>query len=512
MKETAYLQGAFILTITNLLTGIIAFVYRIFLTRHISTEGIGLYQLILPLYYFFITLVSSGLVTTISKLIAENRVKANHSNINRIITVGLVSSGTWSIILSILIACNNSFFATYILKDERTAYPILVFSPAIVFIALSAVLKGYFYGIEKVSIPAIIDVIEKLIRLIILIPITKYFIKHGIVYVCVGAMLAMVCGEILSLALLFIFYKYKKNTILNNSRNPIAIFGILKSIIKPLLPLSISGAIESILEMADAVLIPTSLIKAGLSKQNALSTYGKLTGMILPLLYFPMIIIASLSTTLIPSLAYSLALKNEYEINKKSNDSMTIASVIGFASSIAFINYPTELCKVLFNCPEAGIFLFWLSFPCIFEYWLFTILGILNGIGLQNKVMECSITNISIMTISILFFMPIPEVNIYAYLFGFVFSSVFVVIKGVLIIYKKTKIRFNINRILVKPFICALLMFISIKSLNRYMILYGQTQYNMMVSYAGGLIIYFIMIFVLNVFRPKLLFKNFYTK
>ena len=91
MKNTTYLQGAFILTLTNLITGILSFVYRIFLTRSIGAEGIGIYQLVLPLYYLFITLVSGGLVTSISKLVAENRVKFNYSNINKIIKVGIVS-------------------------------------------------------------------------------------------------------------------------------------------------------------------------------------------------------------------------------------------------------------------------------------------------------------------------------------------------------------------------------------------------------------------------------------
>ncbi|MCK9216396.1 MAG: oligosaccharide flippase family protein [Firmicutes bacterium] len=344
MKKTTYLQGAFILSLTNILTGIIAFIYRIFLTKTVGAEGIGIYQLVLPLYYFFITLVSSGLVTTISKLIAENRVKKNFSNIYHIIKVGLIISGIWSSLLAIFIAFNSSFLGTYILKDERTAYPILIFSPAIIFIALSAVLKGYFYGMEKVSIPSSIDIVEKLIRLIILVVITRYFINHGIVLICAGAMFAMVCGEILSLILLFTFYHYKRNLLIPRTKIQTNL-SIIKNILIPLLPLSISGAIENILDMIDAVLIPSKLVEAGFSKQSALSLYGELTGMVFPLLYFPLIIIASLSTTLIPSIAYSYASNNSIALNKKCNDSMAIASIIGFASAVVFTSYPSEYVK-----------------------------------------------------------------------------------------------------------------------------------------------------------------------
>ena len=355
---------------------------------------------------------------------------------------------------------------------------------------------------EQVSIPAIIDIVEKLIRLVFLIFSTKYFIDYGIAYVCAGAMLAMVCGEILSLILLFSCYKCKKKIIIANIKTQTTV-SIIKNILIPLIPLSISGAIESVLDMVDAVLIPSKLVKAGFSKQYALSIYGELTGMIIPLLYFPMIIIASLSTTLIPSIAYSYASNNQIALNKKCNDSMTIASIVGFASSIIFITYPVELCQVLFNCPQAGILLFWSAFPCILEYWLFTIMAILNGMGFQNKVMECSLVNILIMTLNILFLMPIPKLNIYAYLIGFAISSTYVVLRGMYIFYKRTMIRFNSNRIIVKPFFCSLLMLISIKSLNNYLTQYSMTQYNMIVSYFAGLIIYFLMLFISKTLNPK---------
>ncbi len=506
MSEKTYLQGAFILSLTNLVTGVIAFVYRVFLTKSIGAEGIGIYQLVLPLYFFFITLVSSGLITTISKLIAESRVNSNRTNTHQIIKVGLIASGIWSTLFALVICCNYDFLSNFVLKDDRTAYSILVFSPAIVFIALSAVIKGYFYGSEKVSVPAIIDIVEKLIRLVVLIFITNHLLNYGIEFVCAGAMLAMVFGEVLSLILLSFFYKIMKKKNPDNNKLK-ATIAIIKSILTPLMPLSISGAIESILDMVDAVLIPTQLKRAGLSKQSALSTFGELTGMVIPLLYFPLIIITSLSATLIPSIAYSCALKNHIALNKKCNDSLTIASIVGFAASILFISFPNELCKILYNSPKTGILLFWSALPCILEYWLFTIMAIMNGMGYQSKVMECSIVNILIVSCSIIFLMPIPKLNIYAYTIGFAASSSYVVLRGSFIIKKRQGVRLCIKRIFVKPLICAIIMYISIKSVNNHLVIYGNTHYNMIISYLSGLIVYFLMLFVSKTISIKQLYN-----
>lgn len=501
MKKNTYLKGAFILSLTNLITGTIAFIYRIFLTKSVATEGIGIYQLVLPLYYFFITMVASGLITTISKLVAENRVKNNYTIICKIVKVALTISGLWSTVLSFFIVFNANSLAHYILKDSRTAYPIMVFTPAIVFIALSAVFKGYFYGMEQVSIPSVIDIGEKAVRLVFLIFATRYFIDFGIEYVCVGAMLAMVCGEILSLILLFSFYKYKNMYKKTEPKRYKTVF-IMKSILVPLIPLSIGGNIESILDMIDAALIPSKLIESGFTKPEALSLYGELTGMVIPLLYYPLIIIASLSTTLVPAIAYSYASKNQNELSKKCNESLTIASVVGFASSIIFLTYPVELCRVLYNCPEAGTLLFWSAFPCILEYWLFIIMAILNGAGFQSKVLQCTLANILIMTLSILLLMPIPRLNIYAYVIGFAVSSSFVVIKGLRILKKNLNISLDFNRVILKPLFCSLLMLVSIKSLNNYLTLYSSTRYNMIFSYIAGLAVYSFFLLLLKIVNP----------
>jgi len=501
-KNMTYLQGAFILTIANLLTGILSFVYRIFLSKSIGAEGMGVYQLIIPLYMLFITLVSGGLATSISKLVAENKAKGNNFNVLKIIKVSIIMAGLWSITCSILIAFNADFLAKEILKDDRTLFSIIIFSPAIVFIALAAVFKGYFYGIEKIKIPAVIDVFEKLIRLIILIAMTNYFIDFGIEYVCAGAMFAMVSGEILSLMLLYIAYRRKKIPLINKMKTDSTLF-IMNNILMIVIPLSLSGAINTIMDMLDAALIPTQLIKAGFSKPASLSIYGQLTGMILPLIYFPMIIIGSLSTTLIPSAAYSYASSNWIALNKKCNDSLTIASIIGLTATIAFMMYPRELCEVLFNCPDAEKLLFWCSISCVLEYWLFVLMAIMNGIGLQKKVMESTILNILIMVTCIVVFIPIPKINIYGYVLGFAISTLAVVFRCLKVIARKTPIRIDYKRCIIKPIICSIPMLAFIRFFNSYLVSNTNFKYNMILSYIIGFIIYLLMLLITGTIKPR---------
>lgn len=505
-NNMTYLQGALILTIANLLTGILSFVYRIFLSKSIGAEGMGVYQLILPLYMLFISLVSGGLSTSISKLVAENKAKGNYTNMYKIIKVSTIMAGLWSIVFSCIIAFNADFLAREILKDDRTLYSVIIFSPAIVFIALAAVLKGYFYGIEKIKIPAFIDIIEKLIRLVVLVLTTNYLIDFGIEYVCAGAMTAMVSGELLSLLLLLIIYRRKKFAIRSITKTDSTLY-IVNNILMIVIPLSISGAINTIMDMLDAALIPAQLVKAGFSRQSSLSLYGQLTGMILPLIYFPMIIVGSLSTTLIPSIAFSYTSNNWIALNKKCNDSLTIASIIGLAATIAFMMHPKELCDVLFSCPEADKLLFWCSISCVLEYWLFILLAIMNGIGFQKNVLESTVMNIVIMVISIVVFIPIPKINVYGYVLGFAISSLLVVLRCLRILTKKTSIKINMLRCIMKPLVCSIPMLIIIWLSNQYIVANTSFKYNMILSYIIGLIAYFILLLASGTIKSNQIFN-----
>ena len=117
MKKLTYIQGAFILTMTNLITGSLSFIYRVFLTRAIGSEGIGVYQLVLPLYFLCITLVSGGITTAVSKLIAEQTPRHNYRNMYKILRICGITIGIWSLLLCSLILFNANHLANYVLKD-----------------------------------------------------------------------------------------------------------------------------------------------------------------------------------------------------------------------------------------------------------------------------------------------------------------------------------------------------------------------------------------------------------
>ena len=510
MKKLTYIQGAFILTMTNLITGSLSFIYRVFLTRAIGSEGVGVYQLVLPLYLLFITLVSGGITTAVSKLIAEQAPGSNYRNMYKIIKICGITVGIWSLALCSFIFFNSEYLSRYVLKDSRTFFSIMVFTPAIFFISLSAVLKGYFYGLQYVKPPAMIDILEKLIRLGGLLLTTYYLLPLGIEYVCAGVMAAMAAGEFISLVLLYFCYKAKKAAAVHTKTD--STIHIITKILKTALPLSLSGALTTIMDMITAILIPMQLRAAGYSNSNALSLYGQVTGMVMPLLFFPFIIVASLGITLVPAIATSYATGNWTALNKKCNDSLKITSAIAFASTALFIVFPWELCRIFFKCPEAGNMLFWMSFVCPFEYWQFTLFAVLNGVGKQHVVLKNSILHIVISVICSYFLIPIPSIRIYGFVIGFCASAVLICLWNLADLKRIPNIHIDYANVFIKPLFAFIGMLIVIKCCNLYLVAKALQNFNMTVSSITGIVFFFLVLFFMGIFTPKQLRNTFAMK
>ncbi|MFZ5352172.1 MAG: stage V sporulation protein B [Bacillota bacterium] len=507
MKKLTYIQGAFILTMTNLITGILAFAYRMYLSRSIGAEGMGVFQLVMPLYMLMITLVSGGISTAVSKLVAESHASNNFKNIYKITRICFISIGGWSLLICMLIVFNADFVAYYILKDSRTVFSIMILTPAVFFVSMAAILKGYFYGIQNVKPPAVIDILEKIVRLGSLIAITSYLIPYGIAYVCAGAMLAMTAGEFLSLVLLYLTYRFRKSSKINNV-NTESTISIIKKVLHNAIPLSISGALATIMDMLCAVLVPSILRKSGYSSSTALALYGQLTGMVMPLLFFPFIIVASLSITLVPAVTSSFTSKNYTALNKKSNDSLMLTTIVGFAATAFFLVYPSEACRIFFEQPQAGTMLFWMALGCVLEYWQFTLFAIMSGVGLQKKVLVNSVLHIFVTLACIYLLLPIPQIGIYGYIIGFNLSAVIVVAANLFALRKIPQIKIDFFKTVTKPFVCFSGLTVFLKYCNSFLISLGITGLNLTLTCIIGFFVYIFLLLLTGTLTSSQLKSN----
>ncbi len=119
MKTKSIAKGALILTLAGILTRILGFIYRVYMSNTIGSEGMGLYQLIVPIYMLAWSISSSGISTTISKLTAQENALNKYGNINKLLFHSIIISVLIALALSITLYYSAENISVFFLRDTR---------------------------------------------------------------------------------------------------------------------------------------------------------------------------------------------------------------------------------------------------------------------------------------------------------------------------------------------------------------------------------------------------------
>ena len=420
-------MGTVILTLTGFLSRFIGFFYRIFLSRVFGAEGMGIYQLIAPVLALSFALTVSGIQTAISKYVAGEELTGNYrSSLLHLIT-GFLIAMVLSILCTIFIYHYSEEIAVYFLKEERTAPLLRIISLSIPMATVHSCINGYFYGIKKTSIPSACQLMEQVIRVGSVYLIYAYFQKQGMQPTISFAVVGLVIGEAASMTVSLIAVKIHFDKIL-----PIRMSSLLclkgtqllsssRELLSLAVPLSLNRVIINFLQSIEAIFIPQQLLKYGYTTSQALSVYGVLTGMALPLILFPGAITNSICVLLLPMVSEADAVGNRNKITKAVQSSIRYGFLLGICFTAFFFFCGGFLGNLLYQNNLAGEFILILSFLCPLMYIASTLNSILNGLGKTLETFLYSMVSL-LVRLGFVFFL-IPVYGIYGYLWGLLMSQ-----------------------------------------------------------------------------------------
>lgn len=443
MKDDTFYKDTFILTLSNLMTGILGFMFSIVLSYELGPEGMGLYGLIMPVYNLFICLISGGMVASMSRTCAIYYAKNDIIDLHKSVKAAAVFDFTWSLIIVTAVFLNADFFSTSIIKDARTLKAVMIICPAMIFIAQSSILKGYFYGTSNVKGPALIDIFEKAVRITILVISSKLILTSTTEDKLFTAYLALTIGEFLSLLFLYLLYiKDKKSKIINDTKSEDYI-QLLFNILSISFPLCLNGFLSTALSTASSLLMPRRLIAAGIEYGTALSMIGKFTGMALTIVFFPIIVINSISVILIPDLSQSLSKKDYWTMNKRISEVLHISLLLGISALIISTTIPDSLGMMFFKRSDLGSYVKFTALCAPITYVSATTFGILNGLGRQKIILRNSLIVSLQELVFIYVFVGLPSINIYGYGISILFTGITSLCLNIHEIRKNVQFRFS---------------------------------------------------------------------
>ena len=393
--KNKFIKSTIILIIGGFITKILGMIIKIVLTRTVSTEGIGLYMLVLPTFNLFITLCNLGVPTAITKLVSEKK-----NNSKSIIIPTTIIILIYDIILIFIILFISPYLANNLLHNSNTYYPLIAIGTTLPFITISSIIKGYFFGKEKVFPITLSNIIEQLTRLILTMTLVSYMLRYSLVVAITTVVLINILSEGLSIVVLLLFLpkeKIHREDFHKDNK-------ILQQVFDISIPNTGARLIGSITYFFEPIILTNILKFIDYSGDFITLEYGIINGYVYPLLLLPSFFTLAISSSILPVVSNSYSNRNYDYTKKKIKQAILFSLLIGIPATIVFMFIPHIPLKLVYNT-TLGLEYIKVTAPFfLLHYIQAPLTSTLNGMGYAKVAMRGTLYGGTIKILSLIIF------------------------------------------------------------------------------------------------------------
>ncbi|MBO5713667.1 MAG: oligosaccharide flippase family protein [Clostridia bacterium] len=413
-----------LVTVFSCIERALGFIYRIFLSRSLGAETLGVYQVALSVIGLLMTITSSGIPITVSRLMAKRHAIGNKSGKYAVVTAGIFIALIISVplILLLLIFGDN---LTFLVTNLQSHKALKIMLPGVIITSVYAVIRGFFWGEKRFFTYSVIELAEEIVMLIAGVILVNASTSNltGAEKASYAVLISYVFSFLMSSVTYFLFggkiTKCKTE---------------LKPLITSATPITLMRTLTSLLNTLIAIILPNRLIASGLTNSVAMSKYGALSGMSIPLIYIPSTLIGSIALVLVPELAENFYRKNMVTLKNNVEKAVKCAVFISTLIIPVFIALGKEIGTLIYNNLEAGeyvqkasIIMFPMSISLITT-------SMLNSLNLEKKTLKYYTIGAFLLLLCI-WFLP-NVIGIYSLVVGLMISYIITAVCNIKLISK----------------------------------------------------------------------------
>ena len=403
--KNKFIKSTLILIIGSSFTKLLGFVIRIVFTRTVSKDVINLYSIIMPTYSLLITLAQLGLPLAISNVIAGSKTSSK-----KVLFSIIPASLLINIFLITIIFLIAPFISNSLLHNKDAYYPIISIAFILPFISLSSIIRGYFFGKQKMLPHTVSNIIEQLFRLILIIIILPHILKYGTIFTVSVYILLNIISEIISIIVFLIFapknFVIKKHDLIPN-------ITIVKDIMSIAIPTTSSRIIGNIGYFFEPIILTFTLTLSGYTNNFVLTEYGIYNAYVLPLLTIPSFFVLALNTALVPEI--SKYKYNQDIVKKRLKQSIIFSLLIGLISNTFVYIFAGDLLRIVFNTDKGIEYIKFLAPFFIFLYLEGPLASTLQALNYAKYTMKVTIITTIVKLVS-LFIFSLLHIGLYGLL------------------------------------------------------------------------------------------------
>ena len=334
-----------VLVVAALVSKLLGAIYRIPLTNILGVEGIGIYQLVFPVYALMLTLSSSGIPTAISRLVSERMAVGDAGGSRNIVRTASILLTLLGFVFALLMALLSLPLATLAGRAELvTSY--LVLAPSVLFVSASAVIRGYYEGNMLMAPTAVKELVSQSVKMGAGLMLASYLSRYGIVMAVTGAVLGVTISEAMSLLVLLVMYIRRQKPNIDMHISDIRVNS--REIIRVAMPISGAGIVMPIVQVVDSILIVQILRLAGEDIARATSLYGLLQGPVSTLVNMPIVVILAIAVMIVPVVSAGRARHDANFVRTKTAVSLKVAYMVGVPSFFGMFAVAGDIMAILY--------------------------------------------------------------------------------------------------------------------------------------------------------------------
>lgn len=405
-KNHPLFTGTIILTVTGLTSRVIGFLYRIFLSHTIGAAGLGIYQLVFPILALCLALCTGGIQTAISKFTAE------YDGLTPL-ACGICICMTLSAGCAFILYRHAPWLAAHIVSEPACEPLLRIISLSLPFACLHACFNGYYYGKNKTAIPALSQLFEQVVRVFSVYLFYLIQTEKAAAMTPALAMWGTVCGEMAAALFCLTTFRFQRIRLS---------LPVTKRLICFAAPLTGSRVTLNLFASAEAILIPSALTAFGCDRADALSVFGTLTGMAMPVIMLPTVLTGSLSVLLLPAISGAAVKGDRKQIAQTIRRTVELCVILGLGCTLAFLLFGHFVGSLLFGSELAGSYIVSLGFMCPFLFLAGTLSSILHGLDLTLYTFLLNLLGCGIRLFAI--YVLVPHFGLYVYLWSMLLSQI----------------------------------------------------------------------------------------
>ncbi len=464
VKKQSFMNGVLVIMVSQILIKVFGFIYRVILTnfKQFSDTGNSYYGSGFTVYTLILAVATMGIPNTISKLVSEKIAIGDKRGAHRIFRTAMYVFTFVGVMFALMLFFGAGFISNTILSNPGVKYTLMALAPAIIFVAMSAVLRGYFVGMGNMMEYSKAQIIEQIVNSAFSIIFVVMLLGKTPEIMAAGSTLATTVAASTAFFYMLTYYNRNKKDIWKDieKSEKFAITPrktIVKKLISYVIPISFGSVVVALSNVIDTVTVMNGLQSFGLTLEEANRQNGILLGKVDILMSVPLSINVAFSVALVPFISSAMAKKNKEAAVNKINFSLKTSVLIALPCAAGMFLLANNIFALIFPNATEGAWL--LQIQCwvlVFSVVAQTIYGSLQGLGKLYVPGICLLSGAIVKYILNVIF--IPKYGIVVPTITTIIYQAITCTLSFIILFKTLKEVPNMKEILIKPVFATFLM------------------------------------------------------